>query len=144
MRKRIFNEINCEKSLIYITVYGRRHSKLFTNCHISCDTMYLNYNEVEKILKKIILFIILSNLRIKVCLLFFHDFERYFLVILSDRVACPIYNGTLKPFVRLTMNSRFRNNRRNHQKLILFETETLSSTFQGFLGTFVNRACPAF
>ena len=35
-------EIDCKKSLISNTVCGRRHSKLFTNCHVSWDTLYLN------------------------------------------------------------------------------------------------------
>ena len=34
--------MNCKKSIVSNTVYGRRHSKLFTNCHVSCDTLYLN------------------------------------------------------------------------------------------------------
>ena len=35
------NEINCKKSFISNTVCGRRHPKLFTNCHVSWDTLYL-------------------------------------------------------------------------------------------------------
>ena len=35
-------EIDCKKSLISNTVCGRKHSKLFTNCHVSWDTQYLN------------------------------------------------------------------------------------------------------
>ena len=35
------NEINCKKSLTYNKVYGRRLSKLFTNCHVSWDTLFL-------------------------------------------------------------------------------------------------------
>ena len=38
--KDFFNELNCEKSLISKTVYERRHSKLFTNCHVSWNTLY--------------------------------------------------------------------------------------------------------
>ena len=33
---------NCKNSLIFSIVYGRRHSKLFTNCHVSKDTLYEN------------------------------------------------------------------------------------------------------
>ena len=46
-----FKEINCKKSLISNTVYGRRHSKLFTNCHVSWDTLYLKYyQKYQKVL----------------------------------------------------------------------------------------------
>ena len=38
--KDFFNEMNCKKSLLFNTVYGRRHSKLFTNCHVLWDTLY--------------------------------------------------------------------------------------------------------
>ena len=38
--KEFFNEINCVNSSIYTIIYGRRHSKLFTNCHVSWDTLY--------------------------------------------------------------------------------------------------------
>ena len=38
--KDFFNEINYKKSLIFNTVYGRRHSYLFINCHVSWDTLY--------------------------------------------------------------------------------------------------------
>ena len=34
--KYFLNEINCIKPLLSNTVYGRRHYKLFTNCHVSC------------------------------------------------------------------------------------------------------------
>ena len=39
LSKTFFNEFNSEKSLKFNTVYGRRHSKLFTNCHVSRDTL---------------------------------------------------------------------------------------------------------
>ena len=39
LSKSFFNFINCKTSN---TVYRRRHSKLFTNCHVSWDTLYLN------------------------------------------------------------------------------------------------------
>ena len=39
--KVLFNKINCKKSLISYTVYGRRHSKLFTNCHVSWEIFCL-------------------------------------------------------------------------------------------------------
>ena len=32
---------SCKKSIIYNTVYERRHSKLFRSCHVSWDTLYL-------------------------------------------------------------------------------------------------------
>ena len=32
----LFNEINCQKFKISKTVFGRTHSKLFTNYHVSC------------------------------------------------------------------------------------------------------------
>ena len=32
---------SCKRSLIYNTVYERRHSKLFRSCHVSWDTLYL-------------------------------------------------------------------------------------------------------
>ena len=38
--KEFFNEINSVNSSIYNIIYGRRHSKLFTNCHVSWDTLY--------------------------------------------------------------------------------------------------------
>ena len=37
-----FSKINCKKSLKYNTSYERRHSKLFTNCHVSLDTLYVD------------------------------------------------------------------------------------------------------
>ena len=37
----MFKELNCDKSIISNIVYGRRHLKLFTNCHVSRDTLYL-------------------------------------------------------------------------------------------------------
>ena len=37
--KDFLNEINCKQPLISNTVYGRRHSKLFINCHVSWDTL---------------------------------------------------------------------------------------------------------
>ena len=39
----MFNYINGKTILISNTAYGRRHSKLFTNCHVSWDTLYLGY-----------------------------------------------------------------------------------------------------
>ena len=45
--KVLFNEINCKKFLISYTVYERRHLKLFTNCHVSWDTLYLNLSNYE-------------------------------------------------------------------------------------------------
>ena len=39
--KDFFNEINCKKSLISNTVDEKRLSKLFTNFHVSWDTLYL-------------------------------------------------------------------------------------------------------
>ena len=45
--KVLFNKINCKKSLISYTIYGRRHLKLFTNFHVSWDTLYeldINFN----------------------------------------------------------------------------------------------------
>ena len=38
--KDFLNEINCKQPLISNTVYGRRHSKIFINCHVSWDTLY--------------------------------------------------------------------------------------------------------
>ena len=38
--KDLLSEINCKQPLISNTVYGRWHSKLFTNCHVSWDTLY--------------------------------------------------------------------------------------------------------
>ena len=40
--KDFFDEIKCKKFLILI-VYGRRHSKLFTNCHVSWDTLWIKF-----------------------------------------------------------------------------------------------------
>ena len=40
LSKRFYNEINCKKCLISNTVYGRRHSKLFTNCYVSWKHPY--------------------------------------------------------------------------------------------------------
>ena len=40
LAKYFLNEINCKQPLISNTVYGRRHSRLFTNCHVSWDTLY--------------------------------------------------------------------------------------------------------
>ena len=37
----MLNEINCKQPLISNAVYGRWHSKLFTNCHVSWDTLYV-------------------------------------------------------------------------------------------------------
>ena len=34
-------EINCKMTVMSNTVYGRRHSKLFINCHVSWDTLYI-------------------------------------------------------------------------------------------------------
>ena len=34
------NEINCYQPLMSKTVYGRRHSELFTNCHVSLNTVF--------------------------------------------------------------------------------------------------------
>ena len=34
------NEINFKQLLLSITVYWRRHSKLFPNCHVSSDALY--------------------------------------------------------------------------------------------------------
>ena len=31
-----------KKCLIFNTVYERGHSKLFTNCHVSWDTLYID------------------------------------------------------------------------------------------------------
>ena len=39
-----FNAINCKKSLISITTYGRI---LFTNCHVSWDTLYLRVDNTR-------------------------------------------------------------------------------------------------
>ena len=39
--KYFLNEINCKQPLISNTVYGRRHSKQFTNCHVLWDTLYI-------------------------------------------------------------------------------------------------------
>ena len=39
--KDFLNELNCIKPLLSNTVYGRRHLKLFTNCLVSWDTLYL-------------------------------------------------------------------------------------------------------
>ena len=51
LSKDFVTEINCKKSVISYKVHGRRHSKLFTNCHVSWDTLYLlnniKYNIVE-------------------------------------------------------------------------------------------------
>ena len=50
MIKLILNEIHLNKIffnklqkvlIIFNTAYGRRHLKLFINCHVSWDTMYL-------------------------------------------------------------------------------------------------------
>ena len=40
-KKMVLNEIYCKMSLIPNTINGRRHLKLFTNCHVSCDTLYV-------------------------------------------------------------------------------------------------------
>ena len=45
--KDFFNEINCKKPLTSNTVYERRHSKLFINCHVSWDTMYMRIENYE-------------------------------------------------------------------------------------------------
>ena len=37
----MLKKINCKQRLIFNTVYGRRLSKLFTNFHVSWDTLYL-------------------------------------------------------------------------------------------------------
>ena len=42
--KDFINEINFKKCLISNTVYGRRHSKLFTNSQVSWDTLYRRTN----------------------------------------------------------------------------------------------------
>ena len=42
--KDVFNEMTCKKSLISNMIYGRRHSKLFKNCHVSWDTLYIIQN----------------------------------------------------------------------------------------------------
>jgi len=36
-----FSKNICKKPLIFNSVCGRRHSKLFTNCHVSWDTLYI-------------------------------------------------------------------------------------------------------
>ena len=38
----LFNKINSIKYLISKTIYDRRHSKPFINCHVSWDTLYKN------------------------------------------------------------------------------------------------------
>ncbi len=38
--KDFLNEMNCKHLLISNTLYERWHSKLFTNCHVSWDTLY--------------------------------------------------------------------------------------------------------
>ena len=44
LSKHFFNELNCKISLIFDNrVYGRRHSKLFINCHVSWDTLYFQW-----------------------------------------------------------------------------------------------------
>ena len=37
--KDVLKELTCKKSLNHNTVFGRRHSELFTNCHVSRDTL---------------------------------------------------------------------------------------------------------
>ena len=39
--KKILKRIKLRKVFNINTVYGRRHLKLFTNCHVSWDTLYL-------------------------------------------------------------------------------------------------------
>ena len=39
--KDFLNEINCMKPLLSNTSNGRRHSKLFTNCHVAWNTQYI-------------------------------------------------------------------------------------------------------
>ena len=38
--KDFLTELNCKQPLTSKTLYKRRHSKLFTNCHVSWDTLY--------------------------------------------------------------------------------------------------------
>ena len=33
-----------QKVLNFNKILGRRHSKLFTNCHVSWDTLYINWS----------------------------------------------------------------------------------------------------
>ena len=47
LAKYFLNEINCKQPLISNTVYGRRHSRLLINCHVSWDTLYINLPELR-------------------------------------------------------------------------------------------------
>ena len=40
LSKRFLNVINCKQPLKSNKVYGRRHLKLFTNCHVLWDILY--------------------------------------------------------------------------------------------------------
>ena len=44
--KDFLNKINNKKSSISNTVYGGRHSKLFTNFHVSWDTLYKHEKQI--------------------------------------------------------------------------------------------------
>ena len=35
-----------------LTIYGRRHSKLFTNCHVSWETLYYNTKTIKKLSRR--------------------------------------------------------------------------------------------
>ena len=42
--KDFLQEINFKMTIMTNIVYGRRPSKLFTNCHVSWDTLYMSIN----------------------------------------------------------------------------------------------------